>query len=108
MRDLPGRPEIVPPPVELDQFDTVFLGYPNWWGTPPMAVATFLEGQAFAGRTVSPFCTRLGSRLGPSVEDLQILCAGTTLLGGLDVHGTGVYEAQETMAAWVAGLGLVD
>ena len=108
MSALPGRPEIVPPPVELDQFDTVFLGYPNWWGTPPMAVVAFLESQAFAGRTVIPFCTHLGSRLGPSVEDLQILCAGATLLGRLDVHGTRVYEAQETVAAWVAGLGLVD
>jgi len=72
-----------------------------------MAVVTFLESQAFAGRTVIPFCTHLGSRLGPSVEDLQILCAGATLLGGLDVHGAGVYEAQEKVAAWIQGLDLI-
>ncbi|MHB1319362.1 MAG: flavodoxin, partial [Anaerolineae bacterium] len=103
-----ARPPIQPLPADLGRFDTVFLGYPNWWGTIPMAVATFLESQTFAGRTVIPFCTHLGSRLGRSVEDLQVLCAGATILGGLDVRGSLVYEAQETVAAWVAELGALD
>ncbi len=102
------RPAIQPLPADLDRFDTVFLGYPNWWGTIPMAVATFLESQAWAGRTVIPFCTHLGSRLGRSVADLQVLCAGATIRDGLDVRGTLVYEAQATVAAWVAGLGLIE
>jgi flavodoxin/NAD-dependent dihydropyrimidine dehydrogenase PreA subunit len=103
-----ARPAIQPMPADLERFDTVFVGYPIWWGTIPMAVATFLESQAFAGRTVIPFCTHLGSRLGRSVADLQVLCAGATIREGLEVRGTQVSQAQEKVAAWVAGLGLAN
>ena len=59
-----ARPELKSYPDSLDQIDTVYLGYPNYWGTMPMAVFTFLEHFDFCGKTIYPFCTHEGSGMG--------------------------------------------
>ena len=56
-----ARPELVSMPESIDEYDTVILAYPNYWGTVPMAVATFLERYDFTGKTILPFCTNEGS-----------------------------------------------
>jgi len=58
----------------MDAYDVIFLGYPNWWGTMPMPVFTFLGEYDFAGKTIARFCTHEGSSLGRSVTDIKELC----------------------------------
>ncbi|MGN0598983.1 MAG: flavodoxin [Oscillospiraceae bacterium] len=61
-----ARPEIKTYPESLDGYDTIYLGFPNYWGTMPMCVFTFLEHFDFSGKTIKPFCTHEGSGMGSS------------------------------------------
>ena len=61
-----ARPELVSYPETIDEYDTIVLAYPNYWGTMPMAVFTFLERYDFSGKTIIPFCTSGGSGVGSS------------------------------------------
>lgn len=87
-------------------YDVVFVGYPNWWGTMPMPVMTFLaENQGFAGKTVIPFCTHEGSGLGRSDDDLARLSPKAKLLEGLAIRGRSAKESRSKVADWLRGLG---
>ena len=88
-----------------ESYDTIFLGYPNWWGTCPMAVFTFLEEYSFSGKTIIPFCTHEGSRLGSSERDIAALCPNATLLKGLAIRGSSVNDAREDVENWLDELG---
>ena len=83
-----ARPEIINPPEDLDQYDTIFIGYPIWWGDLPMAVYTFLESYDFSGKTVIPFCTHEGSGLSGTKSSIENTCSGATVLDGLAVRGS--------------------
>lgn len=69
-----ARPELKAYP-DLAGYDTIFLGYPNWWGTMPMCMFTLLERYDLTGKTIVPFCTNEGSGMGSSERDLKWLCA---------------------------------
>jgi flavodoxin len=64
----------------MDSYHVIFLGYPNWWGTMPMPVFTFLEEYDFSGKTIIPFCTHEGSGMGRSEKDIAKLCPKATIL----------------------------
>ena len=66
-----ARPELVSMPESIDGYDTVVLAYPNYWGTVPMAVLTFLEKYDFTGKTILPLCTNEGSGMGSSERDIR-------------------------------------
>ena len=66
-----ARPEVLNLPDNLDAYDEIYLGYPNYWGTMPMAVYTFLEHYDFTDKTIHPFCTHEGSGLSHTVQDIQ-------------------------------------
>ena len=68
-----ARPELKRYPESLDGYDTIYLGYPNYWGTMPMQVFTFLEHFDFSGKTICPFCTHEGSGIGRSEADINII-----------------------------------
>lgn len=95
--------------VKVEDYDIVFLGYPNWWGDAPMAVYTFIEAHQWTGKTVIPFCTHEGSGLSNSGE-IHDACKGATTLKGLGVYGhTAQNKRTETKAAvekWLKGLKL--
>jgi len=95
-----ARPELVEYPDSLDQYDTIYLGYPNYWGTMPMAVFTFLEHFNFNGKTIRPFCTNEGSGMGSSVQDIETLCPGATVEKGLPIHGSEVGNCDAQLKAW--------
>ena len=59
-----ARPEVKNPLESIDEYDTIILGYPNWWGTMPMVCYTFLESYDFTGKRIIPFCTNEGSGMG--------------------------------------------
>lgn len=82
----------------------LFLGYPNWWGTMPMPVWTFLEGLDTAGKKIAPFCTHEGSGMGRSEKDLRALCPKAHILAGLPIIGHKVADSDEALRAWAAGI----
>lgn len=97
------RPELKSCPKELGAYDTVYVGYPVWWGTAPMAVFTFLEAFGWEGKTVRPFCTHEGSGLGRSVEDIAKACPGAKVEAGLAAVGSEAARAAAKAARWVKG-----
>ena len=108
-QDENARPELSTHVENMDQYDIILLGYPNWWGTMPMAVFTFLEEYDFAGKTVSPFCTHEGSGLGRSERDLASLLPEVTLMDGLAIRGSNVNsdQARESVSDWLREQGLI-
>ena len=101
-----ARPPLAKEVANMDSYDVVFIGYPSWWGTLPMALFTFLEKYDFAGKTVIPFCTHEGSALGRSLQDITKLAPKAKLLEGLAVRGGSVKGAQNEVAAWLAKIGM--
>lgn len=96
-----ARPEVLDLPDDLDAYDEIYLGYPNYWGTMPMAVYTFLEHYDFTGKTIHPFCTHEGSGLSRTVQDIQKAAPGAEVTKGLAIHGSSVDGAKAALEAWV-------
>ncbi len=96
-----ARPELKNKVENFGAYDVIFLGYPNWWGTPPMAVFTFLESYDFSGKTIVPFCTHEGSGMGHSEKDIAKSCPKATLLEGLAIHGTNAGSAEPQVTSWI-------
>lgn len=92
----------------MESYDLIFLGYPNWWGTIPMPVATFLSEYDFSGKTIVPFCTHEGSRLGRSIREITKLCPQSTILDGLAVRGTDVRNAESEVSEWLRRIASVE
>lgn len=96
-----ARPEVLNLPESLDGYDEIYLGYPNYWGTMPMAVYTFLEHYDLTGKTVHPFCTHERSGLSGTVRDIQKAAAGAVVTKGLAIHGSDVNDAKGALENWV-------
>lgn len=96
-----ARPEVLNLPDDLDTYDEIYLGYPNYWGTMPMAVYTFLEQYDFTGKTIHPFCTHEGSGLSHTVQDIQKAALGAAVTKGLAIQGSSVDSAKTTLEKWV-------
>ena len=90
----------------LESYDTVFIGYPIWWGRIPPALMTFLDENDLSGKTMAPFCSHGGSRFGSSVDDLRKLAPGTKILDGLELSGNRVENARKEVKSWLEKLGL--
>lgn len=103
MNDKSSRPEINGAVEDMEQYTTVFIGYPIWWGEAPRIVSTFMESYSFEGKTVIPFCTSSSSGLGSSGRNLEELTDGAQWLEGRRFGG-GVSEAD--VQAWIEGLDL--
>ena len=85
---------------DLAEYDTIFVGYPNWWGTMPMVLWTFLEHYDLSGKKIAPFCTNGGSGLGGSEQDIRKLCPGAEITPGLSVRGCDVNESYQKITDW--------
>ncbi|MCC5465126.1 flavodoxin [Pelosinus baikalensis] len=103
-----SRPKLTAEVKNMDSYDVVFVGYPNWWGTMPMAVFTFWEGYNFSGKTIIPFSTHEGSGLGRSVNDIRALCPQATILDGLAIRGSDAKNARNDVSAWLRKLGMIN
>ena len=96
-----ARPEVLNLPDDLDTYDEIYLGYPNYWGTMPMAVYTFLEHYDLTGKTIHPFCTHEGSGLSRTVQDIQKAAPRAAVTKGLALYGSGVDSARAALEQWV-------
>lgn len=99
-----ARPELKAYPDSLDGYDTIFVGFPNWWGTMPMAMFTFLEHFDWSGKRILPFCTNEGSGMGRSERDLKHLCPGATVERGLSIRGCEAAKSEAAVSAWASKL----
>lgn len=98
--DTDARPELLEE-KDISTYDVIYLGYPNWCGTMPMPVWTFLEKYDFAGKTIYPFCTNEGSGLANSIKDIEKLVPKADVKEGLSIKGSQVQDAKELITEWV-------
>ena len=98
-----ARPELNNSVENMDEYDVVYLGYPNWWGTFPMAVFTFLQSYDFSGKTIIPFCTHEGSGMG-GLSDIKLLCPTAKLDKGIAIKGSSVHGADKVVKNWISKL----
>lgn len=101
-----ARPTISNTVENWDDYDTVFVGYPNWWGDVPMIMLTFMESYDWSGKTVIPFCTSGGGGFGNGVTSITDAASGASVLDGFHVNDSRVDGAQEDVTSWLDGLGL--
>lgn len=102
------KPALKSKPENLGKYDIIFVGSPCWWYTIAPPVATFLSSYDLSGKTIAPFMTHEGSRMGHSEADIKKLCAGATLLPGLPVRGGSVQEAAPEVAKWLRRIGVIE
>lgn len=95
------RPELKYYPDSIDDYDVIYLGYPNYWSTMSMAVFTFLEHFDFFGKIIKPFCTHEGSGMGCSVSDIKKLCPSAIVEKGLAIHGSRISKSRKEIESWV-------
>lgn len=97
-----ARPELAEIVDDMNSYDVIYIGYPNWWGTMPMPVFTFLESYDFSGKTIIPYCTHEGSGMGSSERDIKKLCPNAKVLSGLAIRGGSVKNAAGTIKSWLS------
>ncbi|MCH5257338.1 MAG: flavodoxin [Lachnospiraceae bacterium] len=107
-QDNNARPELTSHVENMDQYDTIVLIYPNWWGTLPQPLFTFLEEYDFSGKTILPLCTHEGSRMGSSEGAIAQMCPDAILLSGLAVRGSDASSAQADVEAWINESGVLE
>lgn len=96
-----ARPKLKSNLESIDDYDTIYLGFPNYWGTMPMAVFTFLESFDFSGKIIKPFCTHEGSGMGNSVSDIKKLCPNANVQSGLAIYGSSVNRTKSDIERWI-------
>ena len=96
-----ARPEIKETLSDISKYDTIYIGFPNWWGTLPMPMFTQLEQLDFTDKVVKAFVTHEGSGFGSSQKDLNKLCEGAEIKKGLSIPGANVLNAKDTVNAWI-------
>lgn len=104
-----ARPELAAEIENLEQYDIIFLGYPNWNADLPMPLYTFLEEYDFSGKTIIPFTTHGGSGFSRTISTIEGLQPGAEVLtDGLSISRNSVSGAAQAVRDWVQGLGLAD
>ncbi len=98
-------PEIAGTVENMDDYDTIFLGYPIWWGDTPTIIKVFLQSYDFSGKTIIPFCTHGGSGLAGTDRTIGVLCPDSTIGEGLAIRGSTAQNdpdsAKESVIEWL-------
>lgn len=102
------RPELATHIDNIEQYDIIFLGYPNWWSDLPMPVFSFLDEYDLSGKTIIPFCTSGGGGFGNGVESMQSAEPDAVFEEGFEVDGSSVDSAETNVNEWLDGLGLEE
>lgn len=97
-------PELLLHILNMNEYDIIFLGYPNWYNTMPRAVFTFLNEYNFSGKKIIPFCTHGGGGLGQSVEDIKKILPENEILEAIDIQDKEVENSSEKISSWIKNL----
>ena len=100
-QNIQARPEIKNKVENFEQYDTILLGYPNWWASIPMPIASFLEEYDFSGKIIIPFCSHGGGRFGQSLTAITKLAPDAAMGEPLSVHYSGGNGLPDDIAAWL-------
>ena len=103
-----SRPELASHIDSLDGYDTVFLGYPNWWGDMPMAVYSFLDEYDLSGKAIVPFVSSGGSGFSSTIRAIGNAEPDATVLEGLSISADHAPQAEDDVADWLSQLVLIE
>ena len=103
MNDKSFRPPLADRDAHIEDYDTIFLGFPIWWYTAPTIINTFLESYDFTGKTIILFATSGGSGFGKTAADLKVSAKGAVIRDGKLLNGR---QTRESLAAWVSSLSM--
>ena len=96
-----ARPKLQEYLNSISDYDTIYIGYPNWWGTLPMPILSLVEKLDFTGKTVKPFVTSGGSGMGSSKRYLENSCKGANVKDGLSIRSSGISNAKSSVENWI-------
>ncbi len=99
-----ARPELKTK-INIDDYDTIFLGYPNWWGDMPMPIYTFLDDYDLAGKKIAPFITHGGSGLSNTPKKIKDEEQNATVMEGLAISGTNDKNSKSAIKEWLTKIG---
>lgn len=106
-----ARPELSAAVDNFEQYETIFVGYPIWYGDAPMAVYTFLESYDFSGKNIIPFCTHGGSGLSSTDQTITLTCPDSKILQGFEIRGTTARndskQTSNKIDQWLKNLGFI-
>lgn len=95
------RPELTSHIDNINEIDTIYLGFPNWWYTMPMPVYSFLEEYDFSGKNIIVFCTSGGSGFSDTISEIQDICSRANVVRGYTVNGNDALESYDDIIAWL-------
>lgn len=101
-----ARPQLASHVENMDEYDTIILGYPNWWASIPMPIASFLEEYDFSGKTIIPFCSHGGGRFGQSLTAIAKLAPDAVMGDALSVHYSGGSTLADDIRQWLLENGI--
>ena len=96
-----ARPELETVIENMEDYDVILIGYPNWWATIPMPIATFLESYDFSDKVIIPFCSHGGGSFGQSITDISKLAPNSRIGEGLSIHYSGGSELDHDIDEWL-------
>lgn len=100
-----ARPAIANTMDNIDEYDVIYVGYPNWWGDMPMILYTFFDTYDLSNKTIAPFCTSGGSGLSNTVNEIRDLEPQATVIEGLHVSSSMADNSQELVSEWLQEMG---
>lgn len=103
-----ARPAYTGKVKNMDDYACIILCYPNWWGTLPQIVMSFLEDFSFSGKTIMPLCTNEGSGMGRSASDITKLCSGAIIGKGLPIRGSKVKKSKPEIERWLTENNIIE
>lgn len=105
-QNVQARPELATHVENMALYDSIILGYPNWWASIPMPIASFLESYDFSGKTILPFCSHGGGRFGQSLTAIAKLAPNATLMEGLAIEYSGGSNRNDDITTWLHDSGI--
>lgn len=102
------KPALKEMPENIDQYDTIFVGYPIWWDRAPAMINTFLSNINLEGKTVIPFCTSSSDGIEGSMTDIRNSAGDATILDGLRISGGSAESNRNTIQAWLEEIGIKE
>lgn len=100
-----ARPKLSAAVENMAEYDTVFIGYPNWWGDMPMVVYSFLDEYDLSGKTVIPFCTHGGSGLSGTVSSIKNEEPDADVKDGLAIRDNALNSSDSAIESWLGDNG---